>query len=180
MEETWSKFEDKLRSFILSKVHDESVTEDLLQDLFIKIHANIHTVRDESRLSSWIFQICRNLITDHYRTSSAKKDGRMLPEPVAEESEENYMSEALADMVSMMDELPPEYCDALCQTDLGMLSQKEYAMKIGISYSGVKSRVQRARKMLKEMLMTCCHYEFDRYGTVIDIHPIECCCCHPK
>ena len=78
----------------------------------------------------------------------------------------------------MMNNLPPEYCEALCLTELEGLSQKDYAEKIGISYSGAKSRVQRARKILKDMLMNCCHYEFDKYGTVIGIHPVECCCCN--
>jgi RNA polymerase sigma-70 factor (ECF subfamily) len=89
------------------------------------------------------------------------------------------MSDALTDMVNTLEDLPPEYCEALCLTELGNLSQKEYAEKIGISYSGAKSRVQRARKMLKDLLMKCCHYEFDKYGTVIGIYPVNCCCCHP-
>jgi RNA polymerase sigma-70 factor, ECF subfamily len=49
---------------------------------------------------------------------------------------------------------------------------------LGISLSGAKSRVQRARKKLKELLLECCHFEFDRYGTVFDYHPKNCtkCC----
>ena len=54
---------------------------------------------------------------------------------------------------------------------------KEYAVKAGISYSGAKSRVQRARIMLKDMLMQCCHYQFDKYGTVFDIQQKCRCCC---
>jgi len=57
------------------------------------------------------------------------------------------------------------------------MTQKEYAEKICISISGAKSRVQRARGMLKDLLMRCCHFEFDSYGTIIDYHPIACCCC---
>ena len=180
MEEIWLKFENKLRAFTLSKVHDKSVTDDILQELFIKIHANIDKVKDETKIQSWIYQICRNLITDYFRNQSKNP---LKESPVFNHEEENdtdeVMREALEDMAKMMDKLPPEYCEALCLTELGNLSQKEYAQKINISYSGAKSRVQRARKMLKDMLMTCCHYEFDKYGTVIGIYPANCCCCHP-
>lgn len=181
MEEIWLKFESKLRAFTLSKVHDPAVADDILQELFIKIHANMATVRDETKIQSWIYQVCRNLINDYFRNQ-----GKSLPQqfPVSETDTEDdtgeVMSEALTDMVKMMDNLPPEYCEALCLTELGNLSQKEYAQKVNISYSGAKSRVQRARKMLKDMLMTCCHYEFDKYGTVTGIYPAGCCCCHPK
>jgi RNA polymerase sigma-70 factor (ECF subfamily) len=178
MEEIWLKFENRLRAFTLSRVPDRSAAEDILQELFIRIHANIDKVKDETKIQSWIYQVCRNLIVDYYRVQNRK-----LPENLTllyqdeEYGPDEVMAEALEDMVRMMDDLPPEYCEALCLTELGNLSQKEYAEKIGISYSGAKSRVQRARKMLKDQLMRCCHYEFDKYGTVIAIHPADCCCC---
>lgn len=178
MEEIWLRFENRLRAFTMSKINDKSVTDDILQELFIKIHSNIDKVRDETKIRSWIFQICRNLITDYFRNQErAVKGGIGLMKEEDEEESDEMMTEALEDMVRMMDNLPPEYCEALCLTELGELSQNEYAEKAGISYSGAKSRIQRARKMLKDMLMRCCHYEFDKYGTVIDIRP-ACCCCN--
>ena len=74
-------------------------------------------------------------------------------------------------------EMAAEDCEALCLTELGGMSQKDYAKKTGISYSGAKSRVQRAKLKLKDLLMKCCHYQFDKYGTVIGIYPAGCCCC---
>lgn len=179
MEEIWLKLENKLRGFILSKVNDETVTDDLLQELFIKIHANIDKVNDRTKIQPWIYQICRNLIIDYFRKQQKELKNKLLDfEQEHEESGEDFMSETLEDMIKMMNDLPPEYCEALCLTELKGLSQKDYADKIGISYSGAKSRVQRARKMLKDLLMNCCHYEFDKYGTVIGIYPAKCCCCH--
>jgi RNA polymerase sigma-70 factor (ECF subfamily) len=78
-----------------------------------------------------------------------------------------------------MNGLPTEYCEALCLTEIDGVTQKEYAEKKGLSYSGAKSRVQRARMMLKDMLLECCHYHFDKYGTVFDIQPKCCHCCTP-
>nr|NQU94206.1 RNA polymerase sigma factor SigZ [Bacteroidota bacterium] len=178
IEGLWLQFQDKLKAFILSKIPDESVVDDILQDVFIRIHTNIDKLNDDTKIQSWIYQITRNLIADHFR--AINKEGRKLPylfENV-EASSDDFMTEALQDMVKMMDDLPPEYCEAICLTELGGMSQKAYAEKIGLSYSGAKSRVQRARLMLKDNLMKCCHYQFDIYGTVIDIHPENCCCCN--
>jgi RNA polymerase sigma-70 factor (ECF subfamily) len=47
----------------------------------------------------------------------------------------------------------------------------ELAKRLGISVSGAKSRVQRGRQQLKEMLLECCEFEFDRRGRVYDCTP---------
>jgi RNA polymerase sigma-70 factor, ECF subfamily len=177
IEKIWHQFSHDLRMFIMSRVKDSDHAEDLLQETFVRIHNNINNLKDETRLQSWIFQITRNVIADHFRKMT--KSNREYPEPEPSESDTNdeVMTEAVQDMINMMDNLPSEYCEALCLTELEGLSQKEYAEKLGISYSGAKSRVQRARKILRDMLMQCCHYQFDKYGTVIGIFPAGCCCC---
>lgn len=180
IESIWVNLNGKLYSFILGKVNDKSVAEDILHDLYIRIHASIDTLKDDTKIQSWIYQIARNLIIDYYR--SIQKQSLVQPQLLTERSDEypdnDYMSEAIEDMIKMMSNLPSEYCEALCLTEIQGMSQKAYSKKIGISYSGAKSRVQRAREMLKDMLMKCCHYEFDKYGTVIGIFPAYCCCCH--
>jgi len=176
-EELWLQLGKKLTAFILSKVHDEAIADDILQEVFIKIHSKIDTLKDESKIQSWIYQITRNLIVDYFRSIKKESQNFTYQLESEEESPNEFMQETLQDMVKMMDELPPEYCEALCLTELGEMSQKEYAEKAGISYSGAKARVQRAKKKLKDNLMKCCHYQFDRYGAVIDILPVNCCCC---
>jgi RNA polymerase sigma-70 factor, ECF subfamily len=173
----WLLLNTKLKAFIINKIHDEDDADDILQEVFIRIHTSIDTLKDDSKLQAWIYQITRNLMADYFR--NINKDNQLQTNSKVEEEDfsTEYMSEALRDMVIMMDDLPPEYCEALCITELGGMSQKMYAEKIGISYSGAKSRVQRAKIMLKDILMKCCHYQFDKYGTVLDIHPKRCCCC---
>jgi len=180
VEYLWNDFEGKLRSFIFSKIPDKAATEDILQEVFIKIHLKIGTLKDESKLKPWIYQITRNMIMDFYRRNKTVNP----PLPTLTEAEEEYtdnmvMDEAMQDMIGMMNDLPEEYCEALCLTELEGLSQKEYAERIGIPYSSAKSRVQRSRKLLKDMLMKCCHFEFDKYGTVLSISK-NCCCCNPR
>ena len=179
-EELWEKFGNQLKAFIVSKVHNESIADDILQDVFIKIHANIDKLNDDTKIQSWIYQITRNLIVDYFRGIKKERGELSYPFHNEEDSSDNFMSEALQDMIKMMDDLPPEYCEALCLTGVEGLSQKLYAEKKGISYSAAKARVQRARKKLKDMLMNCCHYQFDNYGTIIDIYPANCCCCNDE
>ncbi len=178
VEYLWKDFESRLRTFIYSKVPDKAVTEDILQDVFIKIHLKIGTLKDESKLKPWLYQITRNMITDYYRRNKSINLSQLTRDEQTEETDNKVMDEALQDMIGMMNDLPQEYCEALCLTELEGLSQKEYAERIGIPYSSAKSRVQRSRKLLRDMLLKCCHYEFDKYGTVLSISK-NCCCCNP-
>ena len=180
-QELWELFSEKLKHFIRSKVKDTNSVNDILQDIYIKIHQNVGNLKDGSKVQSWVFQIARNSVADFFRKSGNSNNH------LADENDEGDISadaeifeEAVRDMLSMMNKMPKEYCEALCLTELEGISQKEYAERIGISYSGAKSRVQRARIMLKDMLMDCCHYQFDKYGTVLSIQPKCCCCCPPK
>jgi RNA polymerase sigma-70 factor (ECF subfamily) len=176
----WSRFAEKLRTFIASKIHDKDVTEDILQEVFVRIHEKVDTLRDNEKLTSWIYQIARNLIADHFRKNTPVSAISGMEEDVKDEPDMIIMETAVNDMIGMLDELPGHYCDALCKTEIQGMSQAEYARQAGIPYSSVKTRVQRSRKMLRDMLMQCCHYQFDKYGTVLNISPNACCCCNHK
>jgi RNA polymerase sigma-70 factor, ECF subfamily len=78
----------------------------------------------------------------------------------------------------MIEKLPETYKEALLLSDFQGIAQREVAKKLRISLSAAKSRIQRARTMLKDLLLKCCHFEFDRYGTVYNYHPKNCnnCC----
>lgn len=180
-ENIWLHLSDRLKSFINSKVPDKSEAEDILQEVFVKIHLKIDTLKDDAKLIPWLYQIARNLIADHYRSINKKH----YPVTIFEEDDEDtsgriLMEGAVQDMIDMMDNLPAANCEALCMTELEGLSQKEYAERIGITYTAAKSRIQRSRRLLKDMLMKCCHYQFDKYGTVLRISPKSCCCCSPQ
>jgi hypothetical protein len=68
----------------------------------------------------------------------------------------------------MIHSLPGPYREAILLTEFDGLSQVEMARRLGISVSGPKSRVQRGRRQLKNMLLDCCRFEFDRRGRVFD------------
>jgi RNA polymerase sigma-70 factor (ECF subfamily) len=178
-ERVWEEFHPKLKQFVLKRVPDEQSSEDILQDVFLKIHTRIDTLRNEEKLQSWIYQIARNAIADYYREHRATSElseaeaPLLLEEPAAED---DIVKELLPSIKVMVDSLPPDYREALLLTEYAGLTQRELAQRLGLSLSGAKSRVQRAREKLKTMLLDCCHFEFDRRGKVIDYQP-KCNCC---
>lgn len=178
VESLYKNLNQKLQQFIRKRVSDEIAAEDILQEIFLKIHTRIDTLNDQDKVESWIFQIARNAIIDHYRSRRSHHNGIEPEETVTVEEDVEDMHKKLASgLGEMINQLAESYRDALRLTELEGLTQKELAERLGISLSGAKSRVQRARTMLRDLLMQCCHFEFDRYGTIIDYHPISCCCC---
>jgi len=175
IESLYETFNERLSQFIRKRVSNEDDARDILQDVFLKIHSRIDTLENRDKIEIWIYRIARNAIIDHYRArrvTIAADD--TLP---AGEVEDDMHRKLASGLGAMIDRLPEQYREALRLTELEGLTQKELAERFALSLSGAKSRVQRARKMLRDLLMQCCHFELDRYGTVIDYHPISCCCC---
>ncbi len=174
-ETIWHEFGASLRRFIRRRVADHVEADDILQDVFLKIHANIDTLRDESKLLSWMYQITRHAITDYYRSHQPFSQ---IPESLAitDEEEEDLTQQLACGLREMVEGLPIKYREALILAEYQGLPQQEIATRLGISLSGAKSRVQRARDLLKGQLLQCCHVELDRLGKVIDYYPHRACC----
>lgn len=178
--ELWIRFADSLRRFIRAKVKNDALTDDLLQETFIRIHSKIDSLQDDTKLQSWIYQIARNIVYDHFRKSNPESVAEMPEVEDTRQEPEEAMINSVRDMVLLMEDLPEQDCQALCRVEFEGMSIREYAENAGISYTAAKSRVARARYKLSDLLMNCCHYEFDKYGTVISYHPIKCCCCNKQ
>lgn len=165
-ETIWKAFHDELFNFINKRIKDKDVSKDILQDVFVKIHLKLYTLSDEDKLTSWVYQITRNSILDYFKGQKPKVD---IPESLAEIKEEKLFNEEVGNCLKpMIEQLPDMSKDAILQTELGKLSQKDYAEKLGISYSGAKSRIQRARQQLHALFNECCTIQSDKYGNIID------------
>ena len=180
-EEIWETFSQQLKQFILKRVNDESKAEDILQDVFLKIHLKIGMLKDERKLESWLYQITRNAIIDYYRSQRIMVElPNTLPASGSEEliadlqdTTRNELSQSLKIMIN---NLPPLYREPLILTEFKGLTQKEMSEQLGLSLPAAKSRVQRGKSKLRDMFLECCHFEFDRLGKVIDYQP-KCDCC---
>ncbi|WP_236995024.1 RNA polymerase sigma factor SigZ [Heliomicrobium modesticaldum] len=166
----WEKFSGPLKNFIRKRIPNEQDVDDVLQEVFLKIHANIENLSDDQKMYAWIYRITRNAIADYYRRIEKSVDLLESPEDLAIGHDEdiNQNVEIAACLKSMIDSLPEKYKEAVLLTEFQNLTQKELSERMGLSLSGAKSRVQRGREKLKEMLLGCCHLEFDRLGNVID------------
>ncbi len=170
VETIYSDFHAKLRAFTLGRVSDPDIADDILQDVYLRIHAHIGDLREGERVESWVYQITRNAITDHYRRRRPQELlSDNLPAPVEEEPE--VEAELAPSVREMLRCVPAKYRQALELTELEGLSQAELAARLNISVSGAKSRVQRAREKLKEAFLDCCHFEFDRQGKILSYAP---------
>lgn len=168
----WEELKEPLKRYIAGRVKNEHDTEDILQNIFYKIHNSIDTLKDETKLHAWAYRITRNAITDYYRHRKIMLE---LPEmPEDKEADElapgidNTAGEIASCLKSMMNHLPEKYRQAIILTALNGMTQRELGEKLGLSLSGAKSRVQRAREKLKKMLLECCQFEFDRLGNILD------------
>lgn len=175
IENIWKEFHSKLRQFIVMRVSNADDAEDMLQEVFIRIYKNINSLKDEQKLTSWIFQITRNVIIDYYRSKKEiyDLDNENHPDKSEEEDSIRKLSVGLNEFV---EHLPPIYKEAIQLTEIEGLKQRELAEKLGISLTGAKSRVQRARQQLKEMLLDCCNFEFDSAGKMCDFSKKMNCC----
>ena len=166
----WREYHAKLHRFIASRVADPSTVDDILQEVFVKIHQRIGTLEDDARIQSWLYQVTRNAVIDYYRSQKAVQ-GIAEEASIPETSESTALMELAECIRPMVERLPQAHREAMVLSELEGLTQKEVAERLGVSLSGAKSRVQRARAKLKELMMDCCHIEFDHRGSVIGYDP---------
>lgn len=177
----WTAFHRELKAFIQNKTRNPADTEDILQDAFVKIIRNFDKVSQSQNLSKYVHGIVRNEVNDYFRKRKPAAEAE-APAEAATEAFTEEETETLNAVVAgccirpFIEQLPGPYREALWLTEFQELSQKELAEKLGISYSGAKSRVQRGKAKLKALIMDCCAYESDRYGNLIGKKEKNCAC----
>jgi RNA polymerase sigma-70 factor (ECF subfamily) len=174
-EALWRELRTRLLSFLRRRVATPEDAEDLLQDIFLRIHENATKLREVESVTGWVFRAARNAVTDYYRRRAAFAGATeaLAEEPAAplaqeDSAAEEELSHCLRPLIAA---LPVNYGEALALTELEGKTQGEAAESLGLSPSGMKSRVQRGRVKLKEVLLDCCHVEMDRRGGVVDYEP---------
>lgn len=173
----WTAFHKELRVFILNKTHNPADADDILQDVFVKILRNKDKVDRAKNLRPYLYSMVRNAVYDHFRSKRPASDISDIQEPLTEE-ESRSLNETIADCCvrPFISKLPEAYRDALLITEFEDVSQKELAERLHISYSGAKSRVQRGKEKLKELILQCCAFQSDKYGNLSGASDGHCNC----
>ncbi len=160
----WNQMQDRLMGFVLRYTGDKALAEDIVQDVFLKVHDNLTQLKQSDKISSWIFRIARNAINDHFRRRSRAVTAMDLDWEGEGVTLTDCVTSCLGEMLKT---LPEKYRYALELAELEGMSQLKLAEKLDLSYSGAKSRVQRARRILKEKMDAAYHIQFDRYGNAV-------------
>lgn len=167
----WRDLEAKLRPFVARRLRSQVDVDDVVQDVFLRMQRGLGALRDDQRFGPWVYQIARSAIVDHQRRASRhpvevgderidELDDLALQESGAQQELASYLAPFVAALES-------PYREALTLTELEGLNQKEAAEMLGVSHSGMKSRVQRGRAQLRAALDACCLIGCDARGHVM-------------
>jgi RNA polymerase sigma-70 factor (ECF subfamily) len=167
-ESLWRDHRERLVRFVQRRVEDPATAEDIVHDVLLRAYVKRDALRSGQKFEQWLYQITRNAVIDHYR---ARRPADALPADLAApgaEGSRTARAELAGCLGPLVQALPEPYRDAVVLSELRGLTQRETARLLGISLSGAKSRVQRARHMLHERLLACCRVELDGRGAIVD------------
>jgi RNA polymerase sigma-70 factor (ECF subfamily) len=168
--ESWTE----LKRFVYSKVRDKALAEDIAQDVFLKVTQHLDQLKDSEKLKGWMFKIARNAVYDHFRSTVKQSH---IPTTIDKDDPIGYNECVATCLQQMLATLPAKYREALVLAELENVPQTELTSRLQISYSGVKSRVQRARQMLRHKMESRYRIETDAYGNVIVCEDrVQCSC----
>jgi RNA polymerase sigma-70 factor, ECF subfamily len=173
----WQELRARLQPYVARRVASASDADDVLQEVLVRMHRSLGQLREQERFGSWVFRIAEHAIIDNARMRARHP---VIPvssaEPAAdrydESGEDDALLPALTECVALfVARLPSPYREAVTLTELEGLSQKDAAELLGLSLSGLKSRVQRGRQKMRAMFEACCEISLDCRGRVLECKP---------
>lgn len=165
----------RLRAFIARRVDNPHIADDITQDVLTRCLAGgaLDTVDNPT---GWLYRAARNAVIDHYRRRRRHQplldaDERWTEPEVGDTGPNDATRELARCLQPLVEQLPPIYRDALTRVDLRGETHQQAAAATGISLSGMKSRVQRGRHQLRDLLTTCCAVHTDSTGAIRSYQP---------
>jgi RNA polymerase sigma-70 factor (ECF subfamily) len=146
----WQDIEQRLRPYVSRRVASAGDVEDVLQEIFVRIHRGLAALRDGESFGGWVYRIAQSCIADAAR-ARARSPVQIVDEPpetaapAAEESED-LESELGACVALFVARLPAPYREAVTLTELQGLTQKDAAQLLGVTLPAMKSRTLRGRE----------------------------------
>jgi RNA polymerase sigma-70 factor, ECF subfamily len=163
----WEQHHAEIRRYLVHRASDADLADDLLQDVFLKALRQGRHFCTLDNPRAWLFEVARNSLVDHVRR---RKASVALPEDLAGEKDDVAPVDELAGCVERsLLRLSPEDRDVLRRCDLDGMKLQQYADVNGLTLPAVKSRIQRARRRMRETMVENCQVRFDDAGQV---------CCH--
>ena len=161
-----SSYQKKVYNIAYRYIGNREEAEDLAQEAFLKVFRSIQSFRGEAAFSTWLYHIVSNVCRDALRKSSRRMedsldcavttekgelqrevpDWSMSPEPIYENQELGEFIQAL------INQLSPEYKTVIIMREIQEMSYEEIAAELNCSLGTVKSRLSRARKVLRDKI----------------------------
>lgn len=147
---------DRVYRFVLLKVNDRTVADDLAQDTFVEAYRSLARFDGRSRFSTWLCGIALNITRNYVNRAPERKyrfDSADVMDNMASASlsplQETLRAEQMALLCRALDALTPDLREPLLLVTLDELSYEEAGRLLGIPAGTVKSRVFRARRELR-------------------------------
>ena len=164
--DAWEAHRRELLRFVARRVSDAQEANDLVQEVFLRATRLEHGLCGIDNRRAWLYQVARNLLIDRYRLAKEEvshADEMGLSAEVPDLAPVEALSQCLPRVLT---ELSPEDREAITLCDIEGLSQQTLADRLGLTLPAAKSRIQRARRRLREQLVTACQVQFDESGQV--------------
>jgi RNA polymerase sigma-70 factor (ECF subfamily) len=158
--------------FVHTRVKDHATAEDIVHDVLLRAWERRAQLRDETKLAAWLYQMTRFAIIDHHRASRPSEE---LPDDLVAAASDDGAVQQIAEqcIAPLIARLPESYREPLVLSEIEGLPQQQVAARLGLSLSGAKSRVQRARAKLRDSVIECCRVELDHRGSIMG-HDCRC------
>lgn len=157
-----------LKSYILTRVKNKSLAEDIVQEVMLKLVESHQKSNEIKNIKAWLFQVSRNTIHDHFKKNNLEFN--LIDDDFFKDKPNSEVSKIMTSdyVIPMIKLLPEEYAIPLMLSDIDKIPQKEIALKLNLELSATKMRIQRGRKKLLSLFAECCHLEYDKKGNFIN------------
>ncbi|WP_310565057.1 sigma-70 family RNA polymerase sigma factor [Hydrogenophaga sp.] len=170
----WTRHAPELRRWLRTRLPVPAEADDLLQDVLVK--ALRHGAEGWAAVAqprAWLFEVTRNTLIDRLRSG---RDSHPLPDDLDQWAAPDDTADAVdalaqACLPRVLAELDPQDREAIELCDLQGMAQADYAALKHLSLPAAKSRVQRARRRMREHMTSACQVRFDDAGCVEDFVP---------
>ena len=165
-----SRHAERLMHYLYGFTSDVKLCEDLLQETFLRVHRNRYSYRRIARFSTWLYTIAGNLARSEYRrrkrqrtyslqTVNGKNETYELPLPDESFSPDRDTERVIQDrhIQAALNHIPPTFREVVVLRDVQQLTYEEIAEITGLPMGTVKSRINRGRSKLQELLEDIYH-----------------------
>lgn len=180
-ENEWTLFENALQAYVARRVA-ASYVDDLVAEVLLRMADQNSGFSRANKPTAWMYRVAANLISDHYRRRNVEQriffgsESGQAEDRVGDDEEPSAEKELALCLLPLINKLPELYREAIQMVDIEGQSQVKAAQTLGLSTPAMKSRVQRGRQKLKQLLLNCCSIERNKRGSLVAYSGRSDCC----